>query len=87
MSELSKLIEQPSIRKFLGNEIHIEIARSIEALLPGDVSIVTFSAGENMPIKCAFVTEDYYSPNTENNGNIPEYAWNGQTWDEIGVLA
>lgn len=66
---------------FLGKAIGPALIEAIEAI-PADSEIVTLSAGENMPIKCAFVREDY----GEYAGLIPEYAWNGEKWEEIGFL-
>ena len=67
------------LRKFMGREIATAIVDAVEAI-PEDCQIVTMSAGENMPIRCAFAADD------ADDGFIPEYAWTGVKWDEIGYL-
>lgn len=67
---------------FLGKAINPALVEAIEAI-PADCEIVTLSAGENMPIKCAFARE--LDPD-EYAGLIPEYVWDGEAWIEIGFL-
>jgi len=69
----------PTLTLFRGREIATAIVNAVEAI-PAEYEIVTFSAGENMPIRCAFVTED------DDGGFIPEFAWNGEAWEMIGYL-
>ena len=66
------------LRKFAGREIGPAIVEAIEAVRR-DQEIVTFKAGENMPITAGLATD-------ENDGFIPEYAWTGEKWEEIGDL-
>jgi hypothetical protein len=66
---------------FFGADIKTQIERAVEAI-PKDSDIVTFSAGENMMIRCAFVSDETY----EYSGIVPEYFWNGESWDELGFL-
>jgi hypothetical protein len=68
-----------ALPKFLGREISTAIVEATEAI-PSDCEIVTFKAGENMPITCAFVAMG------DDLGIIPEYAWDGTKWNEIGQL-
>lgn len=70
-----------TLKKFMGSEIAGELIAAIDAI-PRNCNIVTLKAGENMPITCAFVSDEWYV----QDGFIPEYAWNGLTWDEIGAL-
>jgi len=67
---------------FLGKAINPALVEAIEAI-PAHCVIVTLSAGENMPIKCAF-TPEY--EDGDYAGLIPEYVWNGEAWIEIGFL-
>jgi hypothetical protein len=67
------------LNKFRGYEIATEIVKAVEAL-PKEAEIVLFKAGENMPITCAFTVI------AEDGGPIPESAWNGERWHEIGYL-
>lgn len=65
-----------------GRSIAHEIVKAVEAI-SDDNEIVTFKAGENMPITCAFVDDTFYN---NSGGMIPEYAWDGEKWREIGYL-
>jgi len=69
----------PGLTKFRGSEIATAIVNAVEAL-PAEAEIVTLSAGENMPIRCAFTVIE------EDAGLIPEFAWDGARWNEIGYL-
>jgi hypothetical protein len=64
---------------FSGRTIATEIIKAVEAI-PEGCEIVTLSAGENMLIRCAYLADD------NGDGWIPEYAWDGQSWREIGYL-
>jgi hypothetical protein len=72
-------LKEPTVRKFIGSEIASAIVNAVEAL-DRDEQIVTFSAGENMPITAGIHRED------EGIDQIPEFAWDGEHWNEIGYL-
>jgi len=67
------------LRKFMGGEIATAIIEAIEAI-PADCEIVTLHAGENMAIRCAFIAKG------DEGGYVPEYAWDGVKWNDIGYL-
>lgn len=71
------------LRHFCGKEIAPAILSAIEGL-PEDAQIVELKAGENMPITCAFIVHD--EAHDFNGHPIPEYAWDGRAWREIGFL-
>ena len=75
-----------TLTRFIGSEIATAIVAAVEAL-PRTTEIVTFKAGENMPITAGLVFHEGMS-NDENEllGWIPEFAWNGEKWEEIGYL-
>lgn len=75
-------MELKTLRRFLGREIGPAIVAAVEAI-PDGCEIVTFKAGENLPILCAFIPENFYEG---GSGFIPEYVWTGETWEEVGFL-
>ena len=72
-----------ALRKWTGAEVGPEIINAIERI-PRDSEIVEFKAGDNMPITCAFVGPTFHEGG--NGSYIPEYAWDGLKWVEIGFL-
>lgn len=73
--------KNPTLRLFTGREIAAAIVQAVEAI-PADCEVVTFKAGENMPITSCFCVEG----SDETILGFPEYAWDGEGWRNIGHL-
>jgi hypothetical protein len=70
------------LRKFRGSEIAAEIVKAVE-LIPAGREIVTFNAGENMPITFSLARQEI---DQSTHDDIPEYSWDGERFVEIGFL-
>jgi len=78
---MSRPFRDPTIAlpHFMGSDIKYQIEGAVDNL-PKGYDIVTFSAGENMPIIAGMANDDV------DTFSIPEFGWDGETWIEIGFL-